>query len=140
MSVQRCRELFLEGHNCAQAVVGGFADKMGLTEEKAMALASCFGAGISGTRNVCGALLGGLMVLGAIKNKVSPDDKKAMYDEGKILMDKFQAEFSTDVCAELLKNANAYFEANPLKRTEEYYKTRPCLMFVEYVAELLETL
>jgi len=139
MSVERCKELFLEGHNCAQAVLGGFAEEIGLTEEKAMALASCFGAGICGTRNICGALTGGLAVLGAMKNKISPDDKKAMYDEGKKFIERFKSEFSSENCKTLLENVGAYYEANPLKRDENYYKTRPCLAFVAYVAEELES-
>lgn len=138
MSVLRCRELFLQGYNCAQAVAGGFAEEMGLSEEKAIAVASCFGAGICATRNVCGAVTGGLMVLGAVAEKTSPDEKKAVYDLGKAFMDKFGEKFSTVTCKELLTKAKAHFSDAPLARNEEYYRARPCLIFVEEVAKELE--
>lgn len=138
MSVERCTELFLSGYNCAQAVAGGFAKDAGLTEEKALALASCFGAGTCGTRNTCGAVNGALIILGAVLDKTAANDKKFVYDYGRKLIEEFERKFSTTVCRELLTKANAYFAESPLPRTESYYKARPCLVFVKETAEWLE--
>ncbi len=138
MGVNRCKELFMAGHNCAQAVAGGFAEEMGISEEKAMALSSCFGAGICATRNICGAVTGGLMVLGCVEGKISAEEKKAIYEEGREMMEEFSDKFSTVICKELLEKAQARFEGSPLARTEEYYKARPCLLFVEEMAKMVE--
>lgn len=138
MSVERCTELFLSGYNCAQAVAGGFAEEAGLTEEKAVALASCFGAGTCGMRNTCGAVNGALIILGAVLDKTAANDKKFVYDYGRKLIEEFEKKFSTIVCRELLTKADAYFAESPLPRTENYYKARPCLVFVKETAERLE--
>lgn len=50
-------------YNCAQSVIVPFAADAGLTEEAAMKVASNFGSGMK-MASVCGAITGGLMVLG----------------------------------------------------------------------------
>lgn len=49
--------------NCCQSVLVAFAKDMGLTEEQAFALGANFGSGMR-CGSACGALTGGLMVLG----------------------------------------------------------------------------
>ena len=51
---ERARELFLEGCNCAQAVFLAFAEEK-LDRETALKIASGFGGGMAGMRDVCGA-------------------------------------------------------------------------------------
>lgn len=50
-------------YNCAQSVFLPFAEDVGLTEEMAYKVAANFGAGMK-RASVCGAVTGGLMVLG----------------------------------------------------------------------------
>ena len=50
-------------YNCAQSVFLPFAEDAGLTEEMAYKVAANFGAGMK-RASVCGAVTGGLMVLG----------------------------------------------------------------------------
>lgn len=50
-------------HNCAQAVVEPFAEAAGLPMETAARVAANFGGGMK-RASVCGAITGGLMVLG----------------------------------------------------------------------------
>lgn len=50
-------------YNCAQSVFLPFAEDAGLTEEMAYKVAANFGAGMK-RASVCGAITGGLMVLG----------------------------------------------------------------------------
>ena len=62
----RARELraIKERHyNCAQAVLVPFAERFGLDEETAFHIGMGFGGGMR-TGSVCGAITGGLMVLG----------------------------------------------------------------------------
>ncbi len=50
-------------YNCAQAVIIPFAQDAGLTDEQAFNVAANFGSGMK-MASVCGAITGGLMVLG----------------------------------------------------------------------------
>lgn len=52
-------------HNCAQAVIETFADECGLTQEQAFRLGAHFGGGMK-MGSVCGAITGGLMVIGLL--------------------------------------------------------------------------
>ena len=52
-------------YNCAQAVVMTFAEPCGLTEERACSLCAFFGAGAK-MGELCGAISGGLMVIGLL--------------------------------------------------------------------------
>lgn len=52
-------------YNCCQAVLVSFCPEIGLSEEAALALGAHFGGGM-GMGSVCGALTGGLMVLGLL--------------------------------------------------------------------------
>ncbi len=58
------KALFMEGYNCSQAVVGAWAEDIGLDSETAYKIASGFGGGIGRMREVCGAFTGAVMVLG----------------------------------------------------------------------------
>ena len=138
---QRARELFLEGCNCAQSVVGAFAPEMGLTQEAAMRLASSFGGGMGGMRETCGAVTGMFLVAGALLGYDNPKDdaaKKAHYARVRALAEAFRAQECTLVCRELLAGLPGKLQADPQPRTEAYYKTRPCVRFVEAAAHLLD--
>ena len=137
MSVDKARELFLSGYNCAQAIAGGFSDKVGLEESKALSLSSCFGAGIAATRGLCGALSGAMMILGLVKQYDKPDDKAKAYADGKKLLSDFKEEFSSTQCCELLTVCKARYADTPSERTPEYYRARPCVAIVEFVANWL---
>ena len=60
----KAKQLFLQGYNCAQAVVCAFDDLTGLDRETAARLASSFGGGMGRMREVCGTVSGALLVLG----------------------------------------------------------------------------
>ncbi|MGN0482966.1 MAG: C-GCAxxG-C-C family protein [Lachnospiraceae bacterium] len=57
-------------NNCAQAVLRSYAQEIGINEEQASCIACNFGGGMK-CGGVCGAITGGLMVLGA-KGVVDP--------------------------------------------------------------------
>ena len=64
--IERARERRddpLVHYNCAQAVLIPFAEDAGLTDELAFSISSNFGSGMK-MGSVCGAITGGLMVLG----------------------------------------------------------------------------
>ncbi|MCR5175561.1 MAG: C-GCAxxG-C-C family protein [Anaerovibrio sp.] len=60
---QRLRDDKAIHYNCTQAVLVPFAKEMGLTEQQAFDLGFNFGGGMK-RASVCGAVTGGLMVMG----------------------------------------------------------------------------
>ena len=129
---KRAEELFLEGYNCAQAVLAAFSDLTGLSVEESARIASSFGGGMCGMRSTCGSVSGMLMALGIICGYSDPadhDGKTAQYKAGKALADEFAELCGSVVCHELLVGLK--LSPNPSLRTEEYYKVRPCARFEE---------
>jgi C_GCAxxG_C_C family probable redox protein len=55
---------FLSGYNCAQAVLDAFRDEASLDEDLALKMATGLGAGMGRKQEVCGAVTGGVLVLG----------------------------------------------------------------------------
>lgn len=135
-----CR-LFMEGRNCAQAVFAAFSDITGIDEELSLRLSSSFGGGMGRMREVCGAVSGMFMVAGVLYGYSSADDdaeKAEHYRRIQLLAEKFKEKYNTINCGELLKNLKVNTNPVPEKRTEEYYKARPCIRFVEAAAEILD--
>ena len=57
-------------HNCAQAIVCTYADRIGLDDETARNIGHAFAAGMGNMEGTCGALVGAGIVLGmATKDK-----------------------------------------------------------------------
>lgn len=132
-------ELFLNGYNCAQAVVVAFRDALGLEEEFCAKLASSFGGGMGRMREVCGAVSGMLMVAGLLYGYTQTDnDQKKMehYALVQELAGKFKEQVGSIVCREILKNPSS--DPAPTPRTEEYYKQRPCARMVMLATEIME--
>ena len=103
--VEKAAQLFQSGYNCAQSVAGAYADRMGMTLEQVTRLASSFGGGMGGKREICGAVSVMILVLGALEGYADPNDraaKKAHYDRVSRLMDRFRAEHGSVVCRDLL--------------------------------------
>ena len=65
-------EYFLSGYNCAQAVFLAFAEEQGFSREAAARIASSFGGGVGGMREMCGALSGLCMAAGLLYGYDSP--------------------------------------------------------------------
>ena len=137
---EKAKKLFLEGFNCAQAVFVAFSDVTGLTEEQAFLVSTSFGGGMGHTGEACGAVTGMYMAIGAILGYKDPFDDEAKQNHYKLiakLSDDFKAEFSAVRCPELLaKLGKGEYD---LPNTEDY-KKRPCLIFVEKAAEMVEKL
>lgn len=60
---EKALQIMAANANCAQSVLGAFADELGLTEEQAMGISFCFFSGMR-KADVCGAVSGALMVIG----------------------------------------------------------------------------
>lgn len=138
---EKARELFCSGYNCAQSVAGAFAEEMGLPLETVTRLASGFGGGMGGMRETCGAVTGMFMAISMLKGHALPENnekKTAHYARIRALAEAFAAEHGTLICRDLLAELPGKLDKNPSERTAEYYKTRPCALYVEDAARIVE--
>ena len=74
---QKAKDLFKEGYNCSQAVIGAFCEGLGLDFKTAMKLSSSFGGGMGRMREVCGAVSGMFMAAGLQYGPDSTDNPLA---------------------------------------------------------------
>ena len=131
---------FKQGYNCAQSVVLAFNDVLGVDKESAVKLISGFGGGFGRMREVCGAVSGMVAVVSAVKgysNPTATTEKTELYKAVQTLMNEFKNKNGSYICAELIGEKKAC-SPTPEKRTEEYYKKRPCALLVGDACEILE--
>lgn len=140
---EKARTLFMEcGFNCTQAVVGAFAGEMGIDTETALKIASPFGGGVGRLREVCGAVSGMMMVLGALYGYCDPSVKTAkpeLYEKVRLLADRFAEENGSIICRELLNLRKGETGGEPAERTPEFYRTRPCVRCIMSAAGIIES-
>ena len=104
----RARALFLQGYNCAQAMLCAYSDVTGFDEALSARLASSFGGGMGRLRQVCGAMSAALMVLGLIHGYDDPADPQAKADHYRLVREyaaRFEAANGSIICRTLLENA-----------------------------------
>ncbi|MBE5777996.1 MAG: C_GCAxxG_C_C family protein [Clostridiales bacterium] len=138
--VDRARELYLSGYNCAQAVFAAFAEEMKVPVETALKIASGMGGGIGGLRETCGAVSAMALVLGTLRGYNDAADyegKKELYAAVQRLHGEFCKEYETSNCRQLLISAGIAASNVPAERTPEYYRKRPCYRYIEKAAQLL---
>ncbi len=131
---------FKEGYNCAQAVVLAFSEEIKMDKKTASMTSSGFGGGFGRLREVCGAVSGMVFVLSAIEGSFDPTDsnsKMEIYKKVQELVGKFKEKNRSYICRELLGLSNETVSYVPDKRTQEYYKKRPCPLLVGDAAEIL---
>jgi len=136
----KAEELFTQGYNCAQAVLGAFAEDVRLPIDIIMKLSSSFGGGIGRLREVCGACSGMLMAAGLLYGYAAPEEgavKSAHYALVRELAGQFSEIHGSIVCREIL-GKRAEVGGTPEKRTQEYYSVRPCVRCVRNAAEIME--
>lgn len=140
-SEEACRLFAEEGLSCAQAVFVAFRDLTGMDERTAMMLSSSFGAGMGRLREVCGTCSAMFMAAGllyGLEPGYSFEDKAEHYRRIQDLAARFREVHGSIVCRELLKGLKVTSDPTPERRTEHYYKVRPCIKFVRTAAEILD--
>lgn len=138
---QKAAELFCQGYNCAQAVFCAFCDEMNMDKNTALRLSSSFGGGMGRMREVCGAVSGMFMVAGMLFGEGTESDdakKKAHYSLIQKMAARFREKNGTIICRDLLSGIAADSLPTPSARTEEYYKTRPCVRFVIDACDVMD--
>jgi len=138
---KRAKELFLEGYNCAQAVVLAYEDYFDESPETLAQLVSAFGGGMGRLREVCGSVSGMFFVLSKIYGYADPkekDGKMDLYAKVQELAARFRERNGSIVCRELLGLSEKVSAPVPEERTPEYYKKRPCPDIIADAADILE--
>lgn len=138
---EKAAKLFCSGYNCSQAVFAAFCDVTGIDEKTALKLSSSFGGGMGRLREVCGAVSGAFMVAGILYGYDIPNDntvKKEHYSLIQDIANRFKQQNNTIICRELVKGLAKDTLPSPTVRTENFYKTRPCLRFVITAADILD--
>ena len=140
LRVERAVQLFKEGYNCSQSVVGAFADLYGFTQEQALLMSASFGGGIGRMRQTCGAACG-LFVLAGLQSGTTigsdREGKSRNYAMVQQLAESFKQINGSIICAELLGlKPNAEITPKASERTDSYYKKRPCSEMVRTAARL----
>jgi C_GCAxxG_C_C family probable redox protein len=101
---EQARELFKKC-NCSQAVLGAYGPSLGLDQSTCMNVAACFGAGMGRLGKTCGALTGGLMVLGLRHGKEMQVDpqmgRDTVYAHVQELTAQFEAAHGSTECRAL---------------------------------------
>lgn len=133
--------LFKEGYNCSQAVFLAFEDKLNIDRSVALKLSSSFGGGMGRLREVCGAVSGMFLVAGVLYGYDDPKDydkKTEHYARIQQLAKEFEVLNGSIICRELLGLGTEKEGPTPDKRTDEYYKKRPCAELVGMAAAIME--
>ncbi|MCI8594640.1 MAG: C_GCAxxG_C_C family protein [Oscillospiraceae bacterium] len=86
---------FLRGRNCAQCVLGRYAQSLGYDVEETDRMAACFGGGMF-MGDACGAVTGALMVIGLAAEQGEAKEKALAFEEA------FRAKCGSCRCRDLL--------------------------------------
>ena len=135
-------KLFYEGYACSQAITLAFSDLVEIDKEQLKKISLPFGGGIGRLRLTCGAYTGMLMIISLLFSNYEDieENKIKTYEIVRELANRFEEKYQTISCKELLEKVNLEVEVggNPEKRTDEYYKKRPCGKIVYAAASILE--
>ncbi len=132
---------FMEGYNCAQAILYSFCDTLGFDKDTALKTACGFGAGMGRREEVCGAVTGGIMVLGLRYGRgENQDGAKTDQTYGKVraLMGEFAARHGTYICRRLLDGCELTTPEGQSEFREKGLKNKVCRRCVADVVEILE--
>lgn len=132
--VEKAKELFSSGYNCAQAVVLAYADILDLDDDLVATFSAPFGGGIGRLREVCGAVSGGVMVisLATKKSTLVPAEKAELYSLEREFAEKFREKAGSIICRDLIA-------VNPHGDVHNSHKPA-CKDLVGTAVEILETM
>jgi C_GCAxxG_C_C family probable redox protein len=134
---------FSEGYNCAQSVCYSYCDALRFDQNTALKMACGFGAGMGRKEEVCGAVTGGIMVIGAKYGRGERDDRTATeltYKKTRELMDRFEKKHGTFICRKLLKGCELTTEEGQKDFKDNKLSDTICRPCVRSVVEILDSI
>jgi C_GCAxxG_C_C family probable redox protein len=131
---------FMSRFTCSAAVFPAFSNELGLDPDTAKKIACGFGAGISKTGNICGAVSGAIMVIGLKYGKAQAEDEAAT-EKTRALVRQFIQEFTAKNgsvnCSELLGYNLNHPKAYAAAKDSDLFLTK-CPVLVRDAADFLE--
>ena len=112
---------------CSQTTVAGLIEAFGIGGPDLLRASTCLAGGVARRGHVCGALTGGLMLIGYLTGRddleMFPQYQRAM-DCGNMFYQRFQEEFGTVSCSEIqkLKFGRTFDLQDPGEREELHQK------------------
>ena len=139
---QRAVERFNSGWNCAQSVLWAFHEDLHLPAQLASRIACGFGGGMARRQEVCGAVTGGVLVLGMRHGQGEERDSAAVettYAKTQEFFRRFEARCGSCKCRELLAGCDL-MSAEGRQKMKDDLKQRICVPCVETAVAILEAL
>lgn len=109
--------------------------------DNALKMACGFGAGMGRKGEVCGAVTGGIMVIGAKYGRGENDEKDATekaYSRTRELMDRFETRHGAFICRELLNGCDLSTEEGQMHFRNNDLFNSTCKNCVGSVVQILE--
>ena len=126
-AAQLADEYELKYFGCSQTTLAGLIEAFGIGGQDLLRASTCLAGGVARRGHVCGALTGGLMMIGFLTGRddleMFPQYQRAM-DYGNKLYTKFRDEFGTVSCSEIqkMKFGRSFDLQNPEEREELHRK------------------
>ena len=118
-----------------------FREEGALSEETALKIACGLGAGMGRKEEVCGAVTGGIIVVGSKYGRGKNDDRTAMeltYAKTRELMERFSEKHGTVICRKLLNGCELTTEEGQKQFKRNGLLNKICVPCVQTVVEILE--
>ncbi|HUI31467.1 MAG TPA: C-GCAxxG-C-C family protein [Candidatus Acidoferrales bacterium] len=141
--IEKAVETFLGGYLCSQAVFSTYGPLYGIDEKQAMKIGTGFGAGMARMQDVCGAVTGAFMVIGAKYGNVDAADRQSVgktYQDVRKFADRFRELHGTIVCKEILGGIDLNTEGGQKEFKEKNMVKTICAQCVRDAAKILEEL
>ena len=120
-----------------------YCDDLGFDRNAALKIASGFGGGMACKGEVCGAVTGGIIVIGVKHGRGEEADRAATdltFAKTRELMDRFVDRHGTFICRELLKGCELTTKEGWKMFKENDLLNKICVPCVESVVEILENI
>jgi len=124
-------------------VLYAFREEGDLSAETALKIACGLGAGMARKEEVCGAVTGGILVLGMRHGRGSKDDRSAQertYAKTRELMDRFSEKHGTVICRKLLNGCELTTEEGQKYFKENDLLNKLCVPCVQSIVVILESI
>lgn len=141
MKSEQAISKFAGGYNCAQSVFSAFCEDLRIDQNAALKIACGFGAGMGRKGEVCGAVTGGIMVLGARYGRGENEDRtatEATYARTREFMNQFASQHGTCLCRELLNGCDLTTEEGQKTFRENDLFNKVCKPCVQSAVEIVE--